>query len=70
VGPDRIIAAHWCFHSPTPAPAARQAVTAAQAHCDLSRVEAVAAEVRALEQQLKQADRDAAQYNTRWAAVC
>lgn len=42
-----------------------QAVTAVQGHSDLSKVDAIAAEVRALDKQLRAADKEAGQYNSR-----
>jgi hypothetical protein len=42
-----------------------QSVIAAHAHSELSRVNAVAAEVRALDTQLRAADKEAGHFNTR-----
>jgi hypothetical protein len=46
-----------------------QAVTAAQTHSDMSRVDAIAAQVRALDKQLRAADKEAAQFNSRWVEL-
>ncbi|GBF98747.1 dynein heavy chain axonemal [Raphidocelis subcapitata] len=45
------------------------AVTAAQTHCDMSKVDAIAAQVRSLDKQLRAADKEAAQFNSREAIL-
>jgi hypothetical protein len=47
-----------------------QGVITVQSHLDLAKVDGVAAEVRALDKQLRAADKEAGQFNSRWVYLC